>query len=236
MRLINHWIPALDTAHQAFKNHDVDAQSARQAIMQMLDQASANAIRAGYTNEQAQQALFATVSFIDEQAMSGNWHGSAQWRLSPLQRHYFQTTRAGSDFFERLNQLPEEEIQIREVFAVILVAGFQGVYTNRSASELTTLRHEVLERVGQELGLIQEGESETGSAAENATDSDLIGRILSHSQVTQPTSGRKRMNSTWRTIAIIVIPILMIVALYLYLYLQVDLHTERVLTPLLKGH
>src|SRR5690606_37126056 len=100
--------------------------------------------------EYVQDALYATVAWIDELTMSFNWPGAAAWRLAPLQRHYFATTRAGVGFFDRLEALPPEANSVREVYALPLVAGFQGQFAHCSPSELAQFRRELLERVAQE--------------------------------------------------------------------------------------
>src|SRR3546814_17193302 len=82
--------------------------------------------------------------------MSFDWPGSSAWRLSPLQRHSFATTRAGVGFFDRLKALPAEATDVRAVFALLLVSGFQGDFAHRPAGELKPLRGDFLKRVAHD--------------------------------------------------------------------------------------
>src|SRR3546814_6904242 len=107
----------MELAYAAFRQKDTDAESIETRLKESLDSACANATRSGHPPEHVQDALYATVSWIDELAMSFDWPGSSAWRLSPLQRHYFATTRAGVGFFDRLKALPAEATDVREVFA-----------------------------------------------------------------------------------------------------------------------
>src|SRR3546814_13502729 len=74
----------MELAYAAFRQKDTDAESIETRLKESLDSACANATRSGHPPEHVQDALYATVSWIDELAMSFDLPGSSAWRLSPL--------------------------------------------------------------------------------------------------------------------------------------------------------
>lgn len=64
-----------------------------------------------------------------------------------MQRHYFSTSRAGVEFFQRLEALPEAAVGAREVFGLALLSGFEGRYATRPGGELAQYRRLLLERI-----------------------------------------------------------------------------------------
>ena len=150
MRLSNFWIPVIDTARAAIKQPEQQAAALASQLASMLDAAAARAQSKGFSDDDIQLSLFAVVAWIDELAMSWPWSGEADWRRTPLQRTYFSTTRAGAAFFEKLDALPDEATEVREVYALVLLAGFQGRYIHRPPAELHTYRRSLFERVAAE--------------------------------------------------------------------------------------
>ena len=147
MRLSNFWVPAMDAARRAISQSDQTAASLATALTTMLDAAVSHARQNGFPEHDVRLALFAVVAWIDEFAMSHAWPGEPEWRQRPLQRTYFSTTRAGAAFFEKLDALPDEATDVQEVFALVLLAGFQGRYTNQPAVDLQAYRQQLCERV-----------------------------------------------------------------------------------------
>lgn len=127
-----------------------DADTVRRQLKASLDAAVERIQTNGFTAADAQSSLFAVVAWIDELAMSCDWAGGASWRLEPLQRHYFSTTRAGMEFFERLEALPDDAVDVREVYGLVLLAGFSGRYTHRALADLDNYRAALLDRVARE--------------------------------------------------------------------------------------
>jgi type VI secretion system protein ImpK len=124
---------------------DADAATARFAdlrerVRNCLDVARSGARRAGFDDQQIETALFAVLAWIDEEAMTRDWAGASAWRRTPLQHEQFATNRAGALFFERLAALPLTAHAVREVYALVLLAGFTGRYAARPVAELDTLR------------------------------------------------------------------------------------------------
>ncbi len=220
MRLASFWIPEMESAHGAFMQAGADADGVAATIKASLDRAAARAARAGYSTEQVQGALYATVAWIDELAMSMEWPGSARWRLSPLQRHYFATTRAGVGFFERLEALPENETEVREVYALMLVAGFQGDFAYRPAAELQAYRSELLDRVAQEGGMAPFG---GGSPLFPAT------------QVGTGAAGLRRTGPSMSALLLILVPLALLVMLYVFLDYRLLQEAAELVSPLTEG-
>lgn len=76
-------------------------------------------------------ARFALAAWIDEMVNVSGWKGAVEWERDPLQLHFFGTTRAGVEFFERLKQLRPENQAALEVFFHCLALGFHGKYAGR---------------------------------------------------------------------------------------------------------
>jgi len=150
VRLTQFWMTSMETARTAVAEPGQTAPRLAGQIQADLERACASALDQGYASADIQSALFAVVAWIDEIAMTHPWAGAAEWRLAPLQRHYFSTTRAGSEFFERLDALPDESTDVREVYALALLAGFSGRYSYRPAGELAGYRQNILSRVAEE--------------------------------------------------------------------------------------
>lgn len=153
-RLAEVWLPVMALARRSFKDdasHPADQAAPR--LIAALDQAAARAHESDFDTQAVEQSLFAIVAWVDEIAMTTKWSGAHAWRLAPLQRRYFSTTHAGVQFFERLDALDDTANAVREVYAMALIAGFHGHYSNGREGELTIYRRRLLERVLSERGL-----------------------------------------------------------------------------------
>lgn len=220
MRLANYWIPEMESAHAAFKQSDAAADVVVAQIKTSLEQTCVRATRDVHAPEQVQDTLYAVVAWIDELAMSFPWAGSGAWRLSPLQRHYFSTTRAGTGFFDRLRNLPEQATQVREVFALVLVTGFQGEFAHRPAIELQQFRSELLQRVATEANM-----------APLADGKPLFPEAYSLGK--QPRM--RRSGPSTAAVLTIVLPLLVLLVLYVYLNTQLLGEAADLIAPLTKG-
>jgi len=153
-KLAEVWLPVMALARNSF-NDDTTNQpdQAGPRLITALDQAAARAHEYGFDTKEVELSLFAVVSWIDELAMTTAWSGAHAWRLAPLQRRYFSTTHAGVQFFERLDALDDEATSVREVYAMVLIAGFHGHFGHGREGELTIYRRRLLERVLAEHGM-----------------------------------------------------------------------------------
>ena len=75
-------------------------------------------------------AQFAVFAWIDEVILSSQWQEKLKWQGDPLQRSYFQTVDAGELFFDKLNELEPQQLEVREVYYICLALGFSGRFCN----------------------------------------------------------------------------------------------------------
>jgi len=80
----------------------------------------------GYSDEDISEAWFAVCAWIDEMLLCSEWPEKDQWEGRQLQRIHFQTVNGGEEFFSRLQDLPLEKGQVREVYLYCLAMGFKG--------------------------------------------------------------------------------------------------------------
>ncbi|OCR25108.1 hypothetical protein AFK24_09990 [Pseudomonas syringae] len=147
LRLADCWMPIFEAAKTGIANPAQSWESLSPQLIAQLDSAANRARELHFAEAEVREALFAIVAWIDETAMSQEWLGSAGWRRAPLQRHYFSTSRAGVEFFQRLEALPEAAAGAREVFGLALLSGFEGRYATRPGGELDHYRRLCLERI-----------------------------------------------------------------------------------------
>ncbi|KQQ49876.1 hypothetical protein ASF84_21960 [Pseudomonas sp. Leaf127] len=147
LRLADCWMPIFAAAREGIVDPAQAWETLSPSLIEQLDAAANRARELGFVEAEVREALFAVVAWIDEMAMSQEWPGSASWRRAPLQRHYFSTSRAGVEFFQRLEALPEAAVGAREVFGLALLSGFEGRYTGRPKGELDHYRRLCLERI-----------------------------------------------------------------------------------------
>lgn len=149
-RLVDCWMGVFDAANAGFADPAQTQERLSAELIELLDQACNRAREHQFAEAEIREALFAMVAWIDESAMSRNWPGAEAWRRAPMQRHYFSTNRAGVEFFQRLEGLPEAAQGAREVFGVVLLSGFQGRFATRPGGELANYRRQLLERIVQD--------------------------------------------------------------------------------------
>lgn len=135
MYLVDCFIPAMtyviETLDTVTPDRDLDYGSFRQQIIQLLREHEDRTKFSAYSEDDINNALFAVVTFIDEKVMNSQWRYKAQWGAELLQRHFFNTTRGGLDFFNRLDALnPYNPVErdVREVYFYCLALGFAGKY------------------------------------------------------------------------------------------------------------
>ena len=86
---------------------------------------------ADHSSQQNEDALFAICALLDEMVLDSQWKHRDEWASSPLQKKYFDTQNAGTEFYQRLDQLNENDSadqDVREVYLYALVEGFSGCY------------------------------------------------------------------------------------------------------------
>ncbi|KAF0815352.1 hypothetical protein IGB42_00433 [Andreprevotia sp. IGB-42] len=128
MRLSDAFVKPLAYARLFLDVPDADEAVFRQRLEQQLSEARLAATDGGAERSDIENAMFAVVAWIDETVMCSGWEGADVWRRRPLQKSYFNTTRAGVEFFARLDELRNEQDGVREVFFLCLSLGFKGRY------------------------------------------------------------------------------------------------------------
>ena len=98
------------------------------------------------------EGLFAVCALIDEMILCSAWPGRDKWQLNQLQHHFFNTTNAGTEFFDRLKALTPDEDGVREVYGWCLAMGFKGAYFRpEDARELESITGANLDLSGRRL-------------------------------------------------------------------------------------
>lgn len=102
----------------------------KQQLIHLFEQSRQLSEDQGMEDDFFQQAKYPVVALVDEMLQCSDWTLKAEWQKNSLQRHYFETTSAGAEFYDRLNVLNKfgPDRDIREVYALCLGLGFKGRY------------------------------------------------------------------------------------------------------------
>lgn len=131
---------------QADASQRLDAPSLRQQLIGLLEGFAKHPISQSASAVDVEEARFALVAWADEMILRSEWPGHSQWVQDPLQLQLFHTNRGGDEFFERLARLSAGQTDVREVFFLCLVFGFEGQYADRDPErrELIAQQFELL--------------------------------------------------------------------------------------------
>lgn len=105
----------------------------RDDVARLLEQSRQSSLEHCCPQEEYDQARFAVCAWIDETLLASDWDQKQLWQREQLQRLYYNTTDAGVELFERLEQLDHRQNDLREVFYLCLALGFKGRYIGRDA-------------------------------------------------------------------------------------------------------
>jgi len=145
VRLTDCYIDVLAYAKLFLRHPTPNYDEFRTHVEQLLETARGNARRAA-TPDECEAALFAVVAWLDETVLCAQWDQADRWQNNLLQKIHFNTTRAGVEFFTRLNSLPLTNRKSREVYYTCLLLGFKGQYALASDQHaLETLTRRTLE-------------------------------------------------------------------------------------------
>lgn len=99
-------------------------------LVRLFQSSQEIALHNDFDVEYYEQARFPVVAFVDESLQCSAWSEKGQWQKNSLQRFYYNTTSAGAEFYDRLNELNKfgPERDIREVYALCLGLGFRGKF------------------------------------------------------------------------------------------------------------
>jgi type VI secretion system protein ImpK len=108
-------------AQASFEQVDAD-------IRRLISESERHCQKGGFQEPDYDLARFAVFAWIDETILSSTWEGKSRWLRDQLQRRYYNTTDAGTLFFERLNTIGPHQLDVREVYYLCLAMGFAGQY------------------------------------------------------------------------------------------------------------
>ena len=77
-------------------------------LQNLFEQSRLGSEKEGMANEHYLAAKYPIVALIDEMLQTSSWQDKSEWSKNPLQRIYFNTTNAGSEFYNRLNVLNKQ--------------------------------------------------------------------------------------------------------------------------------
>ena len=97
-------------------------------ITRLLTQSEQCIQKGSFSQEDYDQARFVICAWVDETILASNWNQKNNWQKEQLQRIYYNTTGAGEEVFERLNNLGLHQREVREVYYLCLTLGFKGRY------------------------------------------------------------------------------------------------------------
>lgn len=98
----------------------------REKVKALLD-AQEKRVKAGEAPWEAyREARFAALSWVDELILNSDWPQRGQWHHLMLE--FYDTLNAGEEFFQRLEGIPPEARDVREIYYFCLSLGFRGEY------------------------------------------------------------------------------------------------------------
>lgn len=205
-RLAGFFLPVMEQARAGLNGIAIaDAATLGGELTASLDSACAQALKHGHNAEDVDNALFAVVAWLDEKAMTVQWSGASAWRLAPLQRHYFSTTRAGSEFYQRLAALPESNATVREMYSLALISGFRGEYGTRPATQFSAFIRQTIEQTQAQGNLADLG------GGQPVFPGALPGRDL------EQNNGGFRQQPAMSLLLLLGLPLLVVLLVFLYL-------------------
>lgn len=107
-----------------------DYEPFRAKLASLIDDARDEARRILVSDGDFDAALFAVVAWVDETVMCSHWSGGDRWRRATLQMQFFRSSRAGVEFYTRLEGLTASQRQVREVYYMALASGFRGRFAS----------------------------------------------------------------------------------------------------------
>jgi len=97
-------------------------------IRRLLSESDNSMVRGNFQRDDFDQARFAVCAWVDEALLNSPWEQRNLWLKDQLQRHYYNTTDAGEEFFDRLSAIGLHQREVREVYYLCLALGLTGRY------------------------------------------------------------------------------------------------------------
>jgi len=95
-------------------------------------------------------ARYAVSALVDETVLYSNWSLRNVWLNNPLVVEYFNDSLAGEKFFDRVEQLRNDDSKhsVLEVYYMCLMFGFEGKYKILGSDELRTYMNGIRDILG----------------------------------------------------------------------------------------
>jgi type VI secretion system protein ImpK len=118
----------------------------RQRITALINIQEERARTIGVTQEAFREARFAVLSWVDEMVLNSKWLYRSQWQHMMLT--YYGTLNAGEEFFRRLDLLPSQANDVREIYFLCISLGFQGEFAfGDGVRELQALKQKLYKQL-----------------------------------------------------------------------------------------
>ena len=145
MPLVDYFTPMMAIVREFQKAPKDEAATLMACLDAEIERSRNQAIGDGHTIDRYEAALFPVAAWADETLLSLDWPGSREWSKNLLQRRYFNLSTAGIEFFNRLDQLNGEALEIKEVYFLCLCLGFKGRYSyDRNPKALAEIKQQLL--------------------------------------------------------------------------------------------
>jgi type VI secretion system protein ImpK len=133
MRIIDGFMPLIGYVLY-FRNSTGQVQPGFQQVkadvQRLLSQSENSSRSSGCSTEDYDLARFIVCAWVDEMILGSDWSEKGQWQREQLQRIYYNTTDAGVEVYDKLNQLGFHQRDVREVYYYCLSLGFRGRFIN----------------------------------------------------------------------------------------------------------
>lgn len=216
MRLADCFVDLFALVPQALSDPGADYDGTRAKVESRLTESGSRAVQLDISADDWTAATFPVVAWIDETVMSSSWSGAARWRREPLQKTRFNTTKAGVEFFLRLDALPPHQRMVREVYYLCLALGFKGRYAYASdAPVLTNLQRRQLELLVDQ------------SARTKLEEGDILFPAAYPGARGEGTAPAPRRAVSSLTISLLVTPVVVVLVLYVVYALMLHSLVER---------
>lgn len=207
MKLSDYFIPLIAFVKSFERDGTRSAQELSDEIDSLIHQAQGKALKDGVELASFQAAMYPVLAWADERiSRHHSWADEHAWQRFLLQRRYFKTGMAGREFFDRLQQLDDDDSQVREVYVMCLCLGFLGRYSMvPNSAELAALRvdqYQILQRADKSLS--------------DADRSVLFPQA--YGNAVRPAAGRTRSHSAvsrrrWSRLLFFIVPPLLVLLL-----------------------
>jgi type VI secretion system protein ImpK len=139
---------------QAGREQIPEAESFRARAKKLLLDAESEAKRVGYEADDIKDASLAVIAFLDSVVLHTSEAAHAEWVRQSLAQDLLEVANAGEVFFEKLDELlgrrnSRDLADVLEVYALCLLLGFEGRYSERQRAELNSIKDRARRRIDE---------------------------------------------------------------------------------------